>query len=65
VIFPPETVETPMGEQPFAQAVRWHLPTVLRWIIHNRNAERTPDGSLVGEVLRIAAETIERRGDTA
>jgi hypothetical protein len=61
MMFPPETVETPMGVQPFDQAVRWHLPTILRWLIHNRDADRAPDGTLVGEVLRAAAEKIEAR----
>jgi len=59
--WPPQTVQTPMGEQPFDQAVRWHLPTMLRWLDHNRGAARTPDGTLVGEMLRRAAETIEAR----
>jgi hypothetical protein len=61
--WPPETVETPMGVEPFDQAVRWHLPTMLRWLDHNRDAARLPDGTLVGEMLRAAADTIEMRGE--
>lgn len=56
-----ELVETPIGSQPFDQAVRWHVPTMLRWIDHNRTADRVPSGDLVGEVLRTAANMIERR----
>lgn len=56
----PETVMTPMGEQSFNQAVRWHLPTMLRWIDENRDATYVPGGDLVGSILRIAAERIER-----
>jgi hypothetical protein len=58
--WPPATVSTPFGDEPFEQAVLWHLPTMLRWIDHNRGAVRTPDGTLVGQVLRAAADRIER-----
>lgn len=62
--WPPETVATPCGEEPFEQAVRWHLPTVLRWIVYNRDAVRVPSGELVGTVLQIAADRIERLAPT-
>jgi hypothetical protein len=61
--WPPEFVQTPCGLEPFKQAVQWHLPTILRWMNHNRDASRTPDGSLVGAVLQCAADKLECRGN--
>jgi len=57
--WPPEYVETPLGRQPYDQAVRWHLPTILRWIDHNREEPRVPSGELTGSVLRVAATVLE------
>jgi len=59
--WPPETVQTPMGEEPFEQAVKWHLPTILRWLAHNRSAAHCPDGTLVGVMLESAACSIEHK----
>jgi hypothetical protein len=52
-------VSTPMGDEPFDQALKWHLPTMLEWLRHNRHARTMPDGSLIGEMLRVAAERID------
>lgn len=54
------TVNTPCGPETHEKAVGWHLPTMLRWIDENRAATHMPSGDLVGTVLRIAAERIER-----
>lgn len=43
--------------------VKWHVPTILRWIDENRSAAYTPGGDLVGTVLRHAADMIEQKAD--
>ena len=58
--WPPATVQTPLGEEPFERAVRWHMPTMLRWLDHNQDACYMPSGDLVGTVLRAAANALER-----
>lgn len=57
--WPPETVETPLGTQSFSQAVRWHMPTQLRWLDYNRGADYMPGGDMVGSVLRACADRLE------
>jgi hypothetical protein len=57
--WPPETVETPLGTQPFKQAACWHMPTQLRWLDHNRDANYMPGGDMVGSVLRACADRLE------
>lgn len=66
--WPPATVQTPMGEEPFKQAVQWHLPTILRDIAMTADIGYDASGSLASHTLRAAADSIEslaRRPDPA
>lgn len=44
--------------------LKWHMPTMLRWLAENINAPRLPDGTLTGRFLYAVAENIEARAAT-
>lgn len=58
--WPPATVQTPVGEEPFEQAIGWYTPLMLRWIAHNPTAQRVPSGKFVSQVLGDTATRWER-----
>lgn len=48
-------------EQPLVEPLKWHMPTMLRWLAENIDAPRMPDGTLTGRFLYAVAENIEHR----
>lgn len=56
-----EIVETPLGPEPHEQAVKWHLPTILRSIAAKSTMGYDDSGSLASDSIRAAADKLEQQ----